>query len=60
MAADPVLVDLADLAYQPFNSAVCQLVYCETGRGVDTVLVGGEIVVAGGRNQRIDEAAMRF
>lgn len=59
MAADLVLVDLADLAYQPFNSAVRQLVYCETGRGVDTVLVDGEIVVAGGHNLRIDEAAFR-
>ncbi|MFM7345449.1 MAG: amidohydrolase family protein [Tagaea sp.] len=58
-AADIVLVDLADYAYLPFNSATRQLVYAESGRGVDTVIVDGEIVVAQGRNLRVDEAAFR-
>jgi 5-methylthioadenosine/S-adenosylhomocysteine deaminase len=59
MAADLVLIDLADYAYQPLNGAVRQLVYAESGRGVDTVIVDGEIVVERGRNRRVDEAAFR-
>ncbi len=36
MLADLTMIDLADLAYLPFNSAARQLVYSETGRGVHT------------------------
>ncbi|WP_376099580.1 amidohydrolase family protein [Roseomonas sp. CCTCC AB2023176] len=59
MRADLVLLDLADLAWQPFNSATRQLVYSETGRGVRTVLVDGEVVVRDGHLTRVDEAAFR-
>ena len=58
-AADIVLIDLDDYAYQPFNSATRQLVYAESGRGVRTVIVDGEIVVDRGRHTRVDEAAFR-
>ena len=57
MLADLALIDLADLAYLPFNSAARQLVFSETGRGVHTVLVDGQTVLherpphAGGRKQ---------
>jgi 5-methylthioadenosine/S-adenosylhomocysteine deaminase len=56
MKADLVLIDLSDFAYVPFNSAARQLVYCETGRGVHTVLVDGEIVVENGQLTTINEA----
>jgi cytosine/adenosine deaminase-related metal-dependent hydrolase len=59
MLADLALVDLTDLAYQPFNSAARQLVYSETGRGVHTVLVGGRVVLSAGRLTTVDEAAFR-
>ena len=59
MRADIVLYDLADIAYVPFNSAARQLVYAESGRGVHTVLVGGEVVLDAGRLTRLDEAALR-
>jgi cytosine/adenosine deaminase-related metal-dependent hydrolase len=54
MKADLVLIDLSDFAYQPFNSAARQMVYSETGRGVDTVMVDGEIVLSGGKPTKVD------
>jgi cytosine/adenosine deaminase-related metal-dependent hydrolase len=59
LQADLVLYDLADIAYVPFNSAVRQLVYAESGRGVHSVLVGGELLMSAGRLTRLDEAALR-
>jgi cytosine/adenosine deaminase-related metal-dependent hydrolase len=59
MIADLALIDLADLAYQPFNSAARQLVFSETGRAVHTVLVDGNVVLAGGRLTTVDEGAFR-
>jgi 5-methylthioadenosine/S-adenosylhomocysteine deaminase len=59
MRADLVLLELADLAYQPFNSAARQVVYAETGRGVRTVLVDGRAVIRDGVVTTVDEAALR-
>src|SRR4029077_12214582 len=56
MKADLVLIDLSDFAYLPFNSAARQLVYCETGRAVHTVLVDGKVVVEKGQLTTINEA----
>ena len=57
--ADISLVSLGTMAFTPFNSAARQLVFSETGSGVDTVLVGGRVVVRGGRMTTVDEAAVR-
>ena len=57
--ADLVLIDLADQAWVPFNSAVRQLVYSESGRGVRTVIVDGRVVVENGRIITVDEGALR-
>ena len=59
MKADLVLIDLDDIAYQPLNSAARQLVFSETGRGVETVIVDGEVVMRERRVTTIDEAALR-
>ncbi|WP_270936493.1 amidohydrolase family protein [Falsiroseomonas oryzae] len=59
MKADLVLLDLDDLAWQPFASAARQLVHCETGRGVQTVIVDGRVVLRGGRLTTVNEAAFR-
>jgi 5-methylthioadenosine/S-adenosylhomocysteine deaminase len=59
MKADLVLLDLEDLAWQPFASASRQLVYSETGRAVHTVLVDGRIVLRAGQMTTVDEAAFR-
>jgi 5-methylthioadenosine/S-adenosylhomocysteine deaminase len=57
--ADLVILDLADPAYVPFNSAVRQLVFADSGRAIETVLVNGRVVVRNGRMETIDEAALR-
>jgi adenine deaminase len=59
MKADLALIDLSDFAYQPFNSAARQMVYSETGRGVHTVMVDGEIVLDDGQPTKVDMAAFR-
>ncbi len=59
MRADLVLLDLADIAYVPLNSAARQVVYAEAGRGVRTVIVDGEPILLDGRLTRLDEAALR-
>ena len=40
----------------PSTELVQSLVYSENGRSVDTVLVGGEVLLEGGRSLRIDES----
>lgn len=59
MIADLALIDLADLAYLPFNSAARQLVFSEIGRGVETVLVDGRVVLKNGRLTTVDESIFR-
>ncbi|MGQ0654763.1 MAG: amidohydrolase family protein [Betaproteobacteria bacterium] len=57
--ADLALIDLSEGAWVPFNSAVRQLVYSESGRGVRTVIVDGQLVVDNGRAVTVDEDAIR-
>jgi 5-methylthioadenosine/S-adenosylhomocysteine deaminase len=53
--ADIVLLRRDTPAYRPLNDAVNQIVFCENGSNVDTVLVNGEVVVEGGRLTKVDE-----
>ena len=57
--ADLMLIDLDDAAYLPFNSATRQLVYTETGRGIETVVVDGHIVMKDRKMLTVDEDALR-
>ena len=57
--ADLVLIDLNDVAYLPYNSAARQLVYTEAGRGIETVIVEGRVVIRQRKVQTIDEHALR-
>ncbi|MDX1486308.1 MAG: amidohydrolase family protein [Alphaproteobacteria bacterium] len=57
--ADLVLLDMKDIAYLPYNSAARQLVYTETGRSIDTVIVEGRVVIKDRRVQTIDEDDLR-
>ncbi len=43
--ADLVLLDMNDTAYLPYNSAARQIVYSETGRSIDTVMIYGRVVM---------------
>lgn len=53
--ADLSLVDQSDIAYQPLNSALRQLVYSECGRGVRAVMIEGRIVLRDGQATGVDE-----
>jgi 5-methylthioadenosine/S-adenosylhomocysteine deaminase len=53
--ADIVLLRRDTPAFTPLNDVMSQLVFCENGSSVDTVVVNGEIVVESGRCTRIDE-----
>ncbi len=57
--ADLILIDLDDVAYLPYNSAARQLVYTESGRGVETVIVDGRVVMKDRKVKTIDEDALR-
>lgn len=57
--ADLVLIDLNDIAYLPYNSAARQLVYTEAGRGIDSVMVDGRMVIESRAVKTVDEDALR-
>ena len=57
--ADLVLLRADSTFLRPLNDAMAALVYSETGADVDTVLVGGRIVVRGGRVLTVDEERLR-
>ncbi|MFL6798132.1 MAG: amidohydrolase family protein [Xanthobacteraceae bacterium] len=57
--ADLLVINLNDPAYLPYNSAARQLVYTETGRGIDTVLVDGQVVVRNHKVTTIDVDDLR-
>jgi 5-methylthioadenosine/S-adenosylhomocysteine deaminase len=59
MKADLVIIDLNDIAWQPLNSVARQLVFSEAGRGVETTIVDGEIIMFERKITTIDEAGLR-
>jgi cytosine/adenosine deaminase-related metal-dependent hydrolase len=59
MKADLVIIDLSDPAYMPFNNATRQLVFSESGRGVETSIVDGRVVMRNRRMTTVDEAEIR-
>ena len=59
MKADLVLLDLSDPAFVPLNSAARQIVFSETGRSVETVIVNGRIVMRDRRIVSVDEQALQ-
>jgi len=52
--ADLVLYRLDSPHWAPLNDPVAQMVFAETGASVDTVIVGGEVLLRGGRPTRFD------
>jgi len=54
--ADLVLLDLDHVDFVPLTTN--QIVFTENGGAVDKVLIGGKLVVAGGRAIGIDRAAL--
>lgn len=56
--ADIAILDLNNASHRPFGNVWNHLVMYETGQSVDTVFVGGEMVVKGGRCLKVDETAI--
>ena len=53
--ADLVLLRRDTPAFTPLNDVLGQLVFCEHGSSVDTVIVNGEIIVQEGTLTKVDE-----
>jgi 5-methylthioadenosine/S-adenosylhomocysteine deaminase len=58
MKADLSIIDLNDPSFIPLNSVVRQLVFTESGRGVEHVMVDGRFVVRNRSLTTIDERAL--
>lgn len=56
--ADVVLVDMARPHLAPFHMPAFHLVYFANGNDVDTVIIDGEVLLAGGRPLRTDTRAV--
>ena len=54
--ADIVLLRRDTAAFTPLNDVLGQIVFCENGASVDSVLVDGEVVVEARRLTKVDEA----
>ena len=57
--ADIVVFDTANFDLRPLHNPVANLVYGSTGHSVDTVLIGGEVVLRHGELTSLDEHALR-
>src|SRR5262249_52767473 len=57
--ADIVMLRADSTFLRPLSSPIGSLLHAETGNAVDTVMVGGRVVVREGRVLTIDEARLR-
>jgi guanine deaminase len=57
--ADIVFLDLGHINYVPCHDLVTQIVFTENGAAVDSVLIGGRLVLDHGRLTTIDEKKLR-
>ena len=57
--ADVVFLDLASLNYTPLNHALNQVVFCEDGTAVESVMIGGRMVLEKGQFTSINLPALR-
>ena len=57
--ADIVFLDLGNINYVPCHDMVSQIVFTENGAAVDSVMIGGVMVLDHGRLTTIDEKKLR-
>jgi len=57
--ADVVIFDTSDFDWRPLHNPVANLVYGVTGHSVDTVLVGGDVLLEHKKLTRVDEDDLR-
>ena len=53
--ADLVFYRKSSMSLVPLNAPVCQLVHGESGSGIDTIVIDGEIVMQNGLSTKVDE-----
>ena len=53
--ADLVIYDLNSIPFTPLNNVINQLVLCERGDSVDTVIIDGKVVLEDGRVSTLNE-----
>ncbi|MEC7490082.1 MAG: amidohydrolase family protein [Pseudomonadota bacterium] len=58
MKADIAIIDLSTPQFMPLNSVARQTVFAESGEGVETVIIDGEIVLKDRKVTGIDEGAL--
>ena len=59
MRAVVTILDLSDISYVPLNSVARQVVFTESGRAVETVIVDGRVIMRDRRILKVDEAEVR-
>lgn len=57
--ADIVFLDLGNLNFVPLNDPINQIVHCEDGSAVDSVMIGGRLVLWHGKFTTIDAVRVR-
>jgi 5-methylthioadenosine/S-adenosylhomocysteine deaminase len=57
--ADIVFLDLSHINYVPCHDVVTQIVFTENGAAVDSVMIGGRMVLDRGRMLTVNEAKLR-
>jgi 5-methylthioadenosine/S-adenosylhomocysteine deaminase len=57
--ADIVFLDLGHINYVPCHDMITQIVFTENGGAVDSVMIGGRMVLDRGRLTTIDETRLR-
>lgn len=58
-AADIVFLDTSHINYVPLRAPLLQVVFAENGAAVDSVMIGGRMVLEHGRMLTIDERKLR-
>lgn len=58
--ADIVFLDLGHINYVPCHDMITQIVFTENGAAVDSVMIGGRMVLDRGRLTTIDEVKLRI
>lgn len=57
--ADIVFLDLSNINFVPLNNIANQIVYCEDSSAVDSVMIGGRLILSGRRFTEFDYANFR-
>jgi guanine deaminase len=57
--ADIVFLDVGHIHYIPLNDITRQVVFSENGAAVDSVMIGGRMVLEGGQLNTIDEKKLK-